>query len=596
MHKFLLISPYRGMIDLLNDLSLTLPYEVHAVVGDLQNGLNIAKNAEQQGYDVIISRGGTAKLIRDHVNIPVVEIMVNGYDILRTLTFVKEYRGTIGIIGFPNIVNGADTIAELLGIQVMKFVIHHEDEAEEALIRAEECGVNLTIGDAVTVAVADRLGRRAILIATGHEALSESLDRAKETSLFNSQINDNIAHMKSILNAQQQGIVSVDTDGIVVFCNERAAELLDMEAEQMVGMQAEDIIGTDRLHRVAPDRMFTWVTRSISTGGFLYELYCSEDIQKLDSEFRRMRENKISPARSQFKHFIQTNYMNEEYMDKAKRWSRRWEPILIIGESGTGKRTLAEAIHNESQYQTGAFVLFDPQLVNRAEHHALLPELMRRAQSGTLFIRCIDELALSVQRQLAAFIKATEMEIADGVPPSFRLIASTSVELIDKTDYTFDTMLLSLLQIYSLRIPPLRTMVHDLDHIAFWHLAEMNRTLGKQVLGIKQDLMRILKSYHWPGNFREFKRVLKLLIEACDSSFINMEQSGPILEQLYRKKDSRSSLKICHLIAEGRTLDDMENELIQMVLEDEGYNQSTTAKRLGINRTTLWRRLMNKNM
>ncbi|NHN28950.1 PrpR N-terminal domain-containing protein [Paenibacillus agricola] len=597
MLKFLLIAPYRGMKDLLEDLPRADAYEVYAEVGDLRLGLDVAQAAEQNGYDVIISRGGTAQLIREHVRLPVVEITVNGYDILRSLTFVKGYRGKIGIIGFPNIVAGVDTIAELLDIQVTTFIIHQEKEAENAVDKAKSLGIDLVIGDVVTVSMAEKAGVRAVLITSGREALLEALAQAERIAKQSRMDNGSTALMKSMLNSLQHGVIGVDTNGLVSFCNFYAATQLGITAEAAMGLA-----WTGLSANTAGELRVQLVHHLKNQSGLaaLYELYDGPTIEKLDRQHRRIKENRLSLPQGQFQQFVQTDYINETYMDKAKRWSKRLEPILITGETGTGKRTLAEAIHNESPYQEGPYVSFHAgALASERQEHLLFGDpgqeaegLLQRAASGTLHIHQVELLLLPVQRKLAAALQANHAALENEAKPAFRFIASTPADLqLQVKQGEFDLQLLVMLQIYTIQLPPLRQLVDDLDHFIFWYLAEMNRTLGKQVLGIKPDALSKLRTYPWPGNFSELQQVLKRVVEACEGSFITIQQVSPILDGLLLLTDEPAIRSMEQLVGASRTLEEIEDDIIRYVLEQEGFNQSTTAKRLGMNRTTLWRRL-----
>ncbi|MED4600663.1 PrpR N-terminal domain-containing protein [Paenibacillus validus] len=617
MFKFLIIAPYRGLKDLLEDMAEELPYEIHAEVGDLQQGLTIAKAAEQQKYDVIISRGGTAKLIRQHVRIPVIEIAVNGYDILRSLTFLKEYPGKVGIIGFPNIVNGVDTIAELLDMQVMKFVIHHEDQAASAVQQAKEQGVSLVIGDVITVATSENYGLKAILITSGREAILEVLERAKETVLSRLEKHQEMAFIKQLLNTMGQGVIGVHADGSIQFYNQTAAEIFGVSAEQAVRMKWGDFLTQAQISLEA-DRGEEFVQvvvgkahynqglliygKPMADGGMNYTIYRKEDIRLLQQQFRRAEEDRFSPPASQFQHFVKTDFIKASYMDRAEQWSELADPIVIVGESGTGKRSLAEAMHNRSGYHKGPFVVLYADLTPSDQLGRLLfgsdsgesdeNALVLRAEAGTLYIHNIEYVPLPSQRRLAAMLQASNRrgEGAYSFTPPFRLIVSTSDDLEEKVRANeFDRQLFTLLQPHMIHMPPLRSFIEDLDHLVFWYLAEMNRSLGKQVLGIKPDVMKLLKSYHWPGNMLELKRVLKVLIESSDGSFVTMQQAEPILASIFERPAPEGALR--QLVGKDRTLEEIERDIIRIVLEQEGFNQSTTAKRLGINRTTLWRKL-----
>jgi hypothetical protein len=89
MTRILVISPYAALKDLFNEVNIDLKKDIHIEIGDLCKGVAVAKELQEQNFDIIISRGATARLLRKHCQIPVIEVKISGYDILRTLTLVK---------------------------------------------------------------------------------------------------------------------------------------------------------------------------------------------------------------------------------------------------------------------------------------------------------------------------------------------------------------------------------------------------------------------------------------------------------------------------------------------------------------------------
>lgn len=97
--KVLAIAPYNGLKELMITLGEKEEFELQVEIGDLEEGLTLAKDAIHNGIDIIISRGGTAELIQRELTIPVVEIEVSGYDMLRVLTLAKGYPGKKQLLG-----------------------------------------------------------------------------------------------------------------------------------------------------------------------------------------------------------------------------------------------------------------------------------------------------------------------------------------------------------------------------------------------------------------------------------------------------------------------------------------------------------------
>src|SRR5690625_6252369 len=119
MLKVLVIVPYEGLFEMMKEIDREVKdIQLQIELGNLYEGVNIAKTAENEGYHVIISRGGTASMIQEAVPIPVIDIQVSGYDVLRILTLVKGFSGKAAIVGFSNITEGAATISQLLDFDI----------------------------------------------------------------------------------------------------------------------------------------------------------------------------------------------------------------------------------------------------------------------------------------------------------------------------------------------------------------------------------------------------------------------------------------------------------------------------------------------
>lgn len=127
-----------------------------------------------------MSRGGTAALIQKHVNIPVVDIPVSGYDLLRALTLIKDYQGKKAVVGFENITQGVRTIGELYGIKIDIYTIQQEEEVWDLLQQLQEQGTQVVLGDVITDKAAKELGMQSMLITSGRESVKEAFHQAKQ--------------------------------------------------------------------------------------------------------------------------------------------------------------------------------------------------------------------------------------------------------------------------------------------------------------------------------------------------------------------------------------------------------------------------------
>lgn len=155
-----------------------------AYTGDLEEGVKIAQRLvnENESYDVMISRGGTAELLKQKLTMPVVEITFSVYDILRAIKMAENYNSLYAIVGFPSITGPAHTLCDLLRFNTDIVTVHSEAEVRSALERLKLGGYNMVICDNVTHSIARELGYSAFLITSGAESLHAAFEHAIDIS------------------------------------------------------------------------------------------------------------------------------------------------------------------------------------------------------------------------------------------------------------------------------------------------------------------------------------------------------------------------------------------------------------------------------
>ncbi|HAQ06385.1 MAG TPA: sigma-54-dependent transcriptional regulator, partial [Bacillus bacterium] len=200
MIKVLFIAPYPAMAGLIEECkSETGDLNVVVKTGNLGSAVPLAKRAEQEGYDVIISRGGTAKLIEEVTSLPVIDVHVSGYDMLRVLTLANEFPGKKAIVGFSNITLGAETITDILEYPIEVFTVGHAEEVGPLIKDLKGQGYSVIMGDVVTVHNADRFRIEGILIQSGREAIYDAFQRTRAIYSFYQKKQLEIDLLKSIL-------------------------------------------------------------------------------------------------------------------------------------------------------------------------------------------------------------------------------------------------------------------------------------------------------------------------------------------------------------------------------------------------------------
>ena len=177
--KILAVAPYEGMSNILtelaqkrDDISLTVQ------TGDLDIGRQIAVQLAHKNYDVIISRGGTAELIESAVEVPVIDISISVYDVLRSIKLAENYGGKFVIAGFCGITKCAGLLCDLLQYDIDIITFKSTDDALPLLRRAQEEGCTLVLCDMTGAKAAKELGMNCHLILSGAESIENAINEA----------------------------------------------------------------------------------------------------------------------------------------------------------------------------------------------------------------------------------------------------------------------------------------------------------------------------------------------------------------------------------------------------------------------------------
>lgn len=179
MCRILAIAPYESMRNLIVNLCADRPeIQLTALVGDLEEGAKLVQTIPSEDYDIIISRGGTAEIIRTVTSIPVIDISLSSYDVLSTIRLVENYPGKSAIVAYPSISKMARLICGVLQSDIPVYTLDSAQHLHGLIQSLNAQGFSLIIGDAVTTAYAQRCSLDAVLITSGIESLESTLNEA----------------------------------------------------------------------------------------------------------------------------------------------------------------------------------------------------------------------------------------------------------------------------------------------------------------------------------------------------------------------------------------------------------------------------------
>lgn len=296
-------------------------------------------------------------------------------------------------------------------------------------------------------------------------------------------------------------------------------------------------------------------------------------------------------------------------IEKVTKVLGRDIPILVMGETGTGKELLAQAIHNDSPRAKGAFVavncasipetLIESELFGYEEgaftgarKKGSLGKILQ-ANGGTLFLDEIGDMPLSLQARLLRVLQermVTPLGSAKSIPVNVELICATNKNLreqIAKGEFRED--LYYRLNGLVVKLPPIRERT-DLETVINRVLALASNAVAYSVA---PDIMQLFKQHNWPGNFRQLTNLLRTAIVMADDCHEIRQEHLPddFFEDIEFTQNRASVESTSRLVASGSNLEEMEISVIQKSLESHHGNVSATARALGVSRNTIYRKI-----
>jgi Nif-specific regulatory protein len=283
--------------------------------------------------------------------------------------------------------------------------------------------------------------------------------------------------------------------------------------------------------------------------------------------------------------------------------------VLIRGESGVGKELVARAMHYASPRKKGPFVclncaaltetLLESELFGH-ERGAFTGATERKigkfeaAHQGTLMLDEIGEMSPSIQAKFLRVLEGHSFERVGGsqqIKVDVRVIAATNRDLEKAVaENSFRRDLYFRLRVVEVFVPPLRKRPEDIVELANYFLDRFNAETGRKIRGFTPEALHLMQQYRWPGNVRELKNVIERGVVLARTDFIENEDLN--LSTIAAANDSGELVMSAPKSTfEPLSLDEVERRHIHATLKATGWNKSRTAAILGVERSTLDRKI-----
>lgn len=587
------IAPHEGMKTLMSSVVADYPQiDLTLFVGDMEQGLEIARSNFHGDYDVVISRGGTAKMLQKNLALPVIEIDISMYDILCALKLADGLTGKTAMVSFANITSSAHLLCDLMKYNMDIYAIDSAEAVEPTLRQLQKNDYQSILCDMISNTTAKRLGLNSFLITSGVDSIRKAFDQALLLCRSQQRLRDENQFFRQLIQGQIGQTMVFDQDGNLFLStlDDPKPELLELLRRDL----PESQLGAERrITRNLGRMLYAIRARRISTGSLTYTAF-----------FFDARKTPLSPNQVGIRFSTRPEAENafyssifsfagsiSDYQQDIEHISQSTAPVMVTGEDGTGKESIVSVLYMRSPLRNAPLVSINCSLLNDKswafllEHH----NSPLADQGNTLYFASIDALSEERRQQLLAVL--SEMDVCRRNRVIFSCVCQPG-------EYTsaVGSLFMDKLCCLSLYLPPLRQMAERIPALVNLSLSHLNVDLPRQIVGADPEAITLLQNFQWPHNYTQFRRVIGELAVTATGSLITAEN----VRQALRKERHVGAFSPCAENAAAplnlnRTLDEISQDVARRVVEESGGNQTVAAKRLGISRTTLWRLLQPKH-
>lgn len=587
--RILAIAPYESMKMLMTetvkkfeDIDLTV------FIGDLEQGLLLARHNFYSDYDVIISRGGTASMLREQLDLPIIEIEISPLDILRAMKLGENISHDYAIVGFSNISRNARIICEIMETRIDIYSINHADEVEPILKEISVKGTRAILCDMIAYTTALRFGLNPVLIKSGEECIKSAFERARQLYYTYKNLREENRFLRNLVWKHINHTIVFDEAGGIFFSTleNNSIPIVDYLRTE----RNREIEGADCriIKQISNVRYSIRLTKEIFNQKEYTVYYFTESKVSLPDIRKGIRYLGRPEAQ---KELGESMYgiigIRKSVLEKIELLSQNKHPVLVYGEKGTCKEQIVKYIYLESNWKNKPLVIVDCFMLKKKawdylmEHHN-----SPLAQDGcTLYIKNIDLLSPLQRKQLLA--NMLEMNVCK----RNRVLFSSTCEGGESVSNAGKDFLETLCCL-TLHVPTLRSEAAAFSLIINKYLNYVNVGLNKTMRGAENSAIEKLKEYEWPHNYIQFQRVLEELVMTSMDGIIHESAVDSVLEDertivTVGKRTSKTE----HQIDLNQSLEKINRDIICKMLEEEDGNRTNVANRLEISRSTLWRYL-----
>ena len=581
--RILGIAPYEGLKNMMDALAeYRSDITMTTYLADLDNAVTLVSGLDLDSYDAVLSRGGTYLALKKVVTLPIFDIELSYYDIINAIKLADGMNMKMGIVAYPNIATLTRQICEILNYDIDIFVTDSWEDTTQHIDYMKDRGYQLIVGDMSACRYSRECGISSILFTSGSETIRKSIDQIVAFSNYylDYQIENRI--IKSGMISRDEILLIFQQDKTLYSANTKNPDpLLVRDAKRIIPeLDKHGSFQSVRIHKNTPYTFHG--DRSIIAGEVYYQFHI-EIGKRADAAFSGSLSKVENSSNNSilFTH-LYNSHGYRQIRSVVEKLSASNSPAFIEGNAGTGKDRLAEIIHSQSQYKDKPMYKINCATLSARELKSLVndPDSPFYFDYSVFYFKGCSNMDQLLAEQLLTFIHSRELTRNN------LLMFSWDSNMTNTENRLIHDDLVNKPGCMHIVLPDLSYLSDQIPKLVNIMINEMNITSGVQISGMEPEAVALLQGFRWSHNLDQFKRILTSAFHHSEPPYIK----APTVSEILQKEAVAYSAPVSEdLLNQGLSLKEIEYSIVMNTLEKENFNQSSTARKLKISRTTLWR-------